>query len=449
MTSQVVDLEFRPRPWQATCFKSLLRFSVLIVHRRGGKTLLAILLLLSRALSATLPHSRYSYIAPEKGQAKRVAWEYLKRFATKVPGTRVSEVELWVEFANGARIQIDGADDPDRLRGIYLDGAVLDELADMRPQTWGEVVRPALTDRCGWALFIGTPKGLNLLSELFYSAAGKPDWFSARYTIQDTQAIAAEEVESARRDMSRNQFAQEFMCDFAAGNDDAFMDAQTIDRSAATDAFALPSDPLILGVDVARFGADETVIWFRRGRDARTIPPVFMRGADTMTVAGRVTEELVRWGGDQVFVDETGVGGGVIDRLRQLGVSCVGVNNGAKSDRTLDGELVANKGAEMWATMRQWIKTGGAIPSDTELRMQLGSRRYGHNAHNEIVLEKKSDMKKRGISSPDRADALALTFSYPVAPKHEGLTNELRTMVSGRNGGNQSLSEYDPLASIR
>jgi phage terminase large subunit len=134
-------------------------------------------------------------------------------------------------------------------------------------------------------------------------------------------------------------------------------------------------------------------------------------------LAHRVAALAERLGAHAIFVDETGVGAGVIDQLRALGFRhAQGVNNGAKADRTtIDGELVANKGAECWAAMRSWLKSGGAIPNDADLRQQLEGRDYGYNVHNEIVLERKDDMKKRGLASPDRADALALTFAYPVA----------------------------------
>lgn len=211
----------------------------------------------------------------------------------------------------------------------------------------------------------------------------------------------------------------------------------------------LPSDPLVLGVDVARFGDDETVLFFRRGRDARTIPPIILRGKDTMAVAAIVCEKVTEYGVEMVFIDETGVGGGVVDRCRQLGIdeNLIGVNNGSSSDTPVDGELIANKGAECWARGRQWLKSGGAIANDNDLRAQLEGREYGFNAHNQIVLEKKSDMKKRGLSSPDRADALFLTFAYPVAPRPMELDEIRREHV--RIGQNRQQQEYDPFRSIR
>lgn len=182
----------------------------------------------------------------------------------------------------------------------------------------------------------------------------------------------------------------------------------------------LLTDPLAMGIDVSRFGGDEATIYFRRGRDARTIKATFMRNTDTMTLAAKAAELIEKHKPDAIFVDETGIGGAVIDRLRQLGYTVIGVNNGAKSDWSIDGMKVNNKGAEMWVRGRQWLETGGAIENDPDLEQQLTGREYGYNNDNAILLEKKDDMRDRGLSSPDRADGLFLTLAYPIAAKPAG-----------------------------
>jgi hypothetical protein len=177
-------------------------------------------------------------------------------------------------------------------------------------------------------------------------------------------------------------------------------------------------DPLIIGVDVARFGDDETVIVVRKGRDARSMPCIRLRGLDTMQVASRVVEEATRLRADGVFIDEGGVGGGVVDRCRQLRLFVLGVQFGGKSDRhdlVTQGERYANKRAEIWGSMRAWMSVG-AIEDSDDLRDQLVGPSYGFNARDEIQLERKEDMRKRGIPSPDWADALAITFAYQVVP---------------------------------
>jgi hypothetical protein len=185
----------------------------------------------------------------------------------------------------------------------------------------------------------------------------------------------------------------------------------------ARTAKADPTDALVMGVDVARFGDDESTIYFRRGRDAKTIPPVALRQVDTMQLAARVLELQRRHNATAVFVDEGGIGAGVVDRLRQLNAPVFGIQFGGKplgAVRLANGEKVANRRAEMWAIMREWLQ-GGAIPDGSQLSSDLTGVEYGFNVRDEIQLERKADMKKRGLSSPDHGDGLALTFAVPTA----------------------------------
>src|SRR6516162_10221729 len=203
-------------------------------------------------------------------------------------------------------------------------------------------------------------------------------------------------------------------------------------------------DPLILGVDVARYGDDASVIYVRKGRDGRTITPLLFRGLDTMTLAGKVAEIYAQYSADAVFVDGGGVGGGVVDRLRQLHVPVLDVQFGAKPDGLGyltgdEGVAYANKRAEIWGSMRAWLKSGGAIPADQDLQAQLTSPQYAFNVRNEISLERKEDMKKRGLASPDIADALALTFSQYVGP----------LAGAGKFGDKIRVeSDYDPIGAF-
>lgn len=177
-------------------------------------------------------------------------------------------------------------------------------------------------------------------------------------------------------------------------------------------------DPLVLGCDIARFGDDETVIAIRKGRDARSIPSIRLRGMDTMAVAGRIVEIAQAYRADAIFIDGGGVGGGVVDRCRQLRLDVFDVQFGAKpnhAEMLARSERYANKRAEMWGALRAWM-SDGAIEDDDTLAEQLLSPSYGFNARDEIQLERKEDMKKRGAASPDWADALALTFAWPVMP---------------------------------
>lgn len=196
-----------------------------------------------------------------------------------------------------------------------------------------------------------------------------------------------------------------------------FIGQGVVDEAQRRSAKSDMTDALVMGVDVARFGDDESTIYFRRGRDARTIPPVALRQVDTMTLAGRVLELSRIHHATAIFVDEGGIGAGVVDRLRQLNAPVFGIQFGGKPMGAVQlaaGEKVANRRAEMWAIMREWLHTG-AIPAHDQLASDLTGLEYSFNTRDEIILEKKEHMKARGLSSPDHGDGLALTFAVPVA----------------------------------
>lgn len=229
-------------------------------------------------------------------------------------------------------------------------------------------------------------------------------------------------------------------------SDMQFISAESAMQSLRRDVAAAMADPLVMGVDVARSTAgDETVIAFRKGQDARLIPWVRMRTDDTMEIAAKVADLHQRYGADALFVDAGGVGGGVFDRLLQLGVPAVAVDSGKPDDRsgaTTDPTRYANKRAAMWGAMKHWLGDG-AIPDLPGLVAQISGPMYGHSVRRGIegiVLEAKKDMKKRGLSSPDLADALALTFAYRVGtPQKAGGPHR----VGGRIG--MADTEYDHL----
>src|SRR5215211_5615554 len=156
------------------------RFACIVTHRRVGKTVACIHDLQHAAVSNRKVRSRYAYLSPFLKQSKTVAWDYLR--AAMAPlrrlGATVHESELRVDYPEGGQVRLYGADNPDALRGIYLDGVVLDEYADMDPRVWSEIIRPALADRGGWAVFIGTPKGRNAFFELWRRAQSQADWFT-------------------------------------------------------------------------------------------------------------------------------------------------------------------------------------------------------------------------------------------------------------------------------
>ena len=213
--SKDIKLKYRPRSVFEDFHDRKERWAVIVAHRRCGKTVACINDLIVKALLDGKQHAQYAYIAPFYSQAKSVAWRYLERFAEPVM-TKSNQSELWVELINGARIRLFGADNPDALRGNFLDGVVMDEMADMKPSVWGEIIRPLLADRLGWATFIGTPKGHNAFYDIYNEATKKPNWYVKVLRADQTNLLPQSELDDAKATMSDNQYEQEFLCSFEA-----------------------------------------------------------------------------------------------------------------------------------------------------------------------------------------------------------------------------------------
>nr|DAI29888.1 MAG TPA: Large subunit terminase [Caudoviricetes sp.] len=433
-----VVIPYRPRFPQDEIHKQLEthRFCVLVAHRRLGKTVLSVNHLIKRAITDRKERGMYAYLAPFRNQAEQIAWGYLKHYTSQIPAISINEQKLSILLPNGATIRIFGADNPDALRGMYFDGVVIDEVAQIKPTLWGEVIRPALADRKGWAAFIGTPKGINLFSQLYDQALnlmskGDPDWIAMLYSVEQTHVIDEKELAALKVEMSENEFRQEFLCDFSAAQDNGLIPIDDI--RAAANKFYRESEymgaPLIYGIDVARFGSDASVIFKRRGLVA--FEPIVIRKFDNMALADRIAVEMAKEKPDAVFID-SGAGQGVIDRLRQMRFDVVEVPFGAQA---IDKEQFANRRMEMWWHMAQWIKQGGAIPPDPVLRGDLGAPTYGYTPKGPKILEAKDKLKERIGRSPDLADALALTFAAPVAPK---LSRSMERAIYG------AKDSYDP-----
>jgi hypothetical protein len=206
-------VDFSPRDQFLPFHERDRRWACIVAHRRAGKTVATVADLLTCALATSKQNARYAYIAPFHAQAKAIAWDYLKRYARQV-AVKVSESELQIELANGSRVRLYGADNPDSLRGLYLDGVVLDEYGDMRPTVWGEIIRPLLTDRKGWAVFIGTPRGKNHFHAIAETARDAGDWLYMTLKASETKLIEQSELDDAAKHMTAEQYAQEFECAF-------------------------------------------------------------------------------------------------------------------------------------------------------------------------------------------------------------------------------------------
>jgi hypothetical protein len=431
----VVDLQFTPRPWQAECYRDLhrARFGVVVVNRRGGKTTLAIRRLIVSALQT--PGGRFAYIAPTYRMAKDIAWLMVKDVATKVPGVVVNEQELWVQFPNASRLRLYGADSPDSLRGLGFDGITVDEVAQMPQHVWAEVLRPALADRNGWALFIGTPKGTNLFSQLYHRALTDPEWVARAYPYHVTNTLSDDEIAQMRRELTPSQFRQEMECDFSAANDNSLIAFESVQggvRRGLLHGDRYGFAPKILGVDVAAMGGDRCCMFPRQGLQA--FVPKVHQGLPQKVYADTVAKSIARWQPDAVIVDVGGgYGGELVSRLREWGHIITEVNFAWKPS----DEKFRNVRAELYFRIKAWLEEGGAIACgefNTALQTELCAPSYSHdNAAGKLTLESKDDIRVRLGVSPDIADALACTFYGHVVARGD----------YGHGMGNIAKTTYD------
>lgn len=217
----VIELGYQPRtPRHAAIHAGMdqHRFGAIVTHRRFGKTVLALNQLIVRCLEnpRTEPEPRYAFIQPFLGQVKTTAWQYLLRFTQDIPGAVPRVSELQVTMPTGGFVRLFGADNPQSFRGGYFDGVVLDEYAKMAPYLYSEIIRPTLTDYQGWCYFLDTPKGKNDFHARCQQAQQNPDWFFAMHKASETGLISDTELALAAKDMTSDEYQQEFECSFEA-----------------------------------------------------------------------------------------------------------------------------------------------------------------------------------------------------------------------------------------
>jgi phage terminase large subunit len=270
-TEQIVQIPYRPRALQKVVGKAMRthRFGVLVCHRRWGKSVCGVNVLQQGALMCEKPRPRFAYIGPTYRQAKATVWDYLKFYARPIPGIVFNESELRADYPNGGQVRIYGGDDPDSLRGLYFDGVVVDEYGLHQSDIFSTVLRPALSDREGWALFLGTPNGRNQFYDMIYGtktwvgAKDDPTWFYACYKASETGVLPVEELAAARKDMTADEYAQEYECSFEAAVKGAIYAAELESARSAGRVCGVPYDPVLpVDTDWDLGVGDSTAIWF-------------------------------------------------------------------------------------------------------------------------------------------------------------------------------------------
>ena len=269
----VVVIPYKPRGAFLELHNRKQRWSVVVAHRRAGKTVACVNELIKRALTFNGNDGRFAYVAPFYRQAKSVAWDYLKRFSAVIPDIKVNESELRIDYPNGSRITLFGADNADALRGLFFDGIVADEYGDWKPSVWAYVIRPALADRQGWAVIIGTPKGRNQFYDTYQHAQINNDWLALTIRASESGLLPAHELESLKSELTEDAWRQEMECDFDAALPGAIFGKEI--WLAEQEGRIKPDlyDPALKVHAVLDLGfSDDTAIWwFQVGKELRVI----------------------------------------------------------------------------------------------------------------------------------------------------------------------------------
>lgn len=313
------------------------------------------------------------------------------------------------------------AENPDAFSGMHNYGnrifVIYDEASGIDDSIWERtdgVTREANTQII-WVVASNPTRNYGRFYECFHKFQNS--WM--RYTVSSL------DVSFTNKDLLRQAIAEWGEDDdytrvrilglFPQSSFTQLIPVESVTSAQARQPVSWPNEPLILAVDIARFGNNENVAVFRRGRDAREIPAQRWRGLTVPETGARIAGLIATHRPDAVFIDEGGVGGGVVDYVRLLGHQCIGINFGSQASTKPDGVLVANKRAEMYVATQQWLRTGGVIENHHDIREQLISIEYKYDNKQQILLMSKEDMRRLNRPSPDWADALALTFALPVA----------------------------------
>jgi len=398
-------------------------------------------------MAATRIGSTTIISANSESQLRSITWAEITKWLAmainshwfEVSATRVMPAKWLTELVErdlkkgtrywGVEGRLWSAENPDAYAGVHnFDGVlvIFDEASGIDDSIWA-VTGGFFTENTPnrfWMAFSNPRRNTGYFYEAFNS---KRDFWKTRVvdarTVEGTdKAVYQRIIDEYGPDSSQAHVEVYGM--FPNAGDDQFIGADLVDDAMKRTKYQDLSAPIIIGVDPARFGADATVIAVRQGRDIVRIAR--HRGDDTMTVVGHVIEAIEEYKPTLVVIDEGGLGAGIVDRLKEQRYKIKGVNFGNKSSQPV---MYGNKRAEMWGKMREWLKSA-AIPNDRFLKTDLISPMMKPDSRGTIFLESKKDMKARGLASPDAADAIAVTFAFPVA--HREYTEATRKVYSGQ-----------------
>jgi phage terminase large subunit len=322
-----IVIPYYPRAVWKGFHESAARWRVAVAHRRAGKTVAFVNEAIKGALTCQLPSPRFGYVAPFLSQAKSIAWDYVKRYCQPIPGVRFNEAELRADLPNGGRVRLFGADNPDALRGLYFDGAILDEFGDMDPRVWTEVIRPSLSDRNGWGAFAGTPRGKNEFYRLRQRARKEDGWALWELRASETRILSLDELADAKASMDEAAYEREYECSFDASVEGAYYAKEMQQAEQQKRICRLPIEPTVkvdtawdLGID------DATAIWFIQdvGKERRIVDYLEVSGEGLPQIVKRLEERGYRYGRHvlphDAEVRELGTGKSRTETLEALGL---------------------------------------------------------------------------------------------------------------------------------
>jgi len=388
--------------------------------------------------------------ANSESQLRSITWAELTKWLAmsinshwfEVSATRLMPAKWLTELVErdlkkgtrywGVEGRLWSAENPDAYAGVHnFDGVmvIFDEASGIDDSIWA-VTSGFFTENTPnrfWMAFSNPRRNTGYFYEAFNS---KREFWKSKIvdarTVEGTDKQVYEQI-IAEYGPDSSQAHVEVYGQFPNEGDDQFISIGIVDAAMQRQPYKDESAPIVVGVDPARFGADATVIAVRQGRDILKL--IRHRGDDTMTVVGHVIDVIEEFKPTLVNIDEGGLGAGVVDRLKEQRYKIRGVNFGNKSKNPI---MYGNKRAEIWGEMRDWLKSA-SVPNDRFLKSDLISPKMKPDSRGTIYLESKKDMKARGLASPDAADAIALTFAFPVAHREarEGKQRTARSMGYG------------------
>lgn len=327
-----VVIPYRPRqPWQVNLHKGVddHRFSAIVTHRRFGKSVWAVNHLIKKTLTLQRERPRFHYIAPTFTMAKSTVWDYVQHYSAPIPGHKPNQAELRIDYPNGGQLRLLSADNPDSMRGIYSDGAVFDEFGMQPPKVFSEVMRPALSDRQGWAVFLGTPNGKNQFYDVMQHAKADPSWFWAIHKASETGIIPAEELELARRTMTQDEYDQEFECSFEAAVKGAIYASELAAARQSGRVQRVPVDPILpVDTDWDLGVGDSTAIWFSQSLRSGEVRLVdyYEASGEGLPHYAKVLKDKgytygTHWAPHDIQVKELGSGRSRLETAHTLGIT--------------------------------------------------------------------------------------------------------------------------------